>query len=93
MINDHLNIETFTEDKYLNNKETHIFSKKISMIKDDQLNEKVPLSEKEYLNKFEVCCELSINKIDKDKVSKMKEFILNIEDKNNVEDFFKIINK
>ena len=41
MVNDHLKIETFTDEKYLNNKETHQFAKKISMIKDDQLNEKV----------------------------------------------------
>ena len=122
MVNGHLNIETFTEEKYLSSKETHKFAEKISMIKNDMLNEKVltpqlfsitlasnekieikldnvyghpkvPLSEKEYLNKFEVCCASSINKIDKKNVSEMMAFILDFENKSNIVDFFKIIQK
>ena len=52
---------------------------------------KVPLTEKEYLKKFEVCCQSSQKKIDADKVDQIIEFIFNIENKNNVVDFFKII--
>ena len=120
MINDHLNIETFTEEKYLNNKETHEFASKIVMTKNDQLDEKVltpqlfyitlannekieinldnvyghpkvPLSEKEYLNKFRICCTSSKRKINKEKVNEMIDFILDLENKDNVIDFFKII--
>ena len=120
MINDHLNIDTFTNQKYLNNKETLKFANKIKIEKNDNLDEKVltpqffsvtlmddkkleikldnvyghpkvPLSEKEYLNKFNVCCETSIKKIDKHKINEMIEFILDIENKKNVIDFFKII--
>jgi len=120
MINDHLNIETFTEEKYLNNKETHEFASKIVMTKNDQLDEKVltpqlfyitlannekieinldnvyghpkvPLSEKEYLNKFRICCASSKRKINKEKVNEMIDFILDLENKDNVIDFFKII--
>ena len=40
MINNHLNIETFTDQKYLNNKETLNFAKKISMIKNEKFDEK-----------------------------------------------------
>jgi 2-methylcitrate dehydratase PrpD len=120
MINDHLNIDTFTDKKYLNNKETLKFADKIKIIKNDDLNEKVltpqlfnitlannkhieikldnvyghpkvPLSEKEYLNKFEVCCASSVKKIDKLKINEMMDFLLDIENKDNVIDFFKII--
>ena len=47
--------------------------------------------EREYLNKFNVCCESSIKKIDKHKINEMMDFILDIENKENVIDFFKII--
>ena len=120
MINDHLNIDTFTDQKYLSNKETLKFADKIKIEKNDNLDEKVltpqlfsvtltdnrkleikldnvyghpkaPLSEREYLNKFNVCCESSIKKIDKHKINEMMDFILDIENKENVIDFFKII--
>ena len=120
MINDHLNIETFTERKYLNNKDTLNFAKKIKMFKNDKLDQKVltpqkfiitlvndskieinldhvyghpkaPLSEKEYLEKFSKCCFSSTNKIDQNQVSRMIDFIFNLENKENVIDFFKII--
>jgi 2-methylcitrate dehydratase PrpD len=120
MINDHLNIDTFTDQKYLSNKETLKFANKIKIEKNDNLDEKVltpqlfsvtltdnrkleikldnvyghpkaPLSEIEYLNKFNVCCESSIKKIDKHKINEMMDYILDIENKENVIDFFKII--
>jgi hypothetical protein len=91
MINDHLDIETFTDRKYLDNEQTLNFSKKITMLKNKELDEKVltpqlftvilennkkieikldnvychpkvPLSEKEYLKKFEDCCQSSKKK-------------------------------
>ena len=40
---------------------------------------KVPLTEKEYLKKFEVCCQSSQKKIDADKVDQIIEFIFNID--------------
>ena len=120
MIHNHLNIETFTDRNYLDNKETRKFSEKITMFKNTDLDEKVltpqffsvtlqnnkkieikldnvyghpkvPLSEKEYLKKFEVCCESSIKKIEAKKVDKIIEFIFDIENKDNVIDIFKII--
>ena len=120
MINDHLNIETFTEKKYLNNKDTLNFAKKIKMFKNDKLDQKVltpqkfiitlvddskieinldhvygnpkaPLSEKEYLEKFSKCCFSSTNEIDQNQVNRMIDFIFNLEKKENVIDFFKII--
>ena len=120
MINDHLNIETFTEKKYLNNKDTLNFAKKIKMFKNNKLDQKVltpqkfiitlvndskieinldhvyghpkaPLSEKEYLEKFSKCCFSSTNEIDQNQVNRMIDFIFNLEKKENVIDFFKII--
>ena len=120
MINDHLNIETFTEKKYLNNKDTLNFAKKITMIKNDKLDQKVltpqkfiitlvnnskieinidhvyghpkaPLSEKEYLEKFSKCCFSSTNKVDQNQVNRMLDFIFDLENKDNVIDFFKTI--
>ena len=120
MINDHLNIETFTEKKYLNNEDTLNFAKKITMIKNDKLDQKVltpqkfvitlvndskieinldhvyghpkaPLSEKEYLKKFSNCCFSSTKKMDKNQVNGMVDFIFDLENKENVIDFFKII--
>ena len=120
MINDHLNIETFTEKKYLNNEDTLNFAKKIKMFKNDKLDQKVltpqkfiitlvndskieinldhvyghpkaPLSEKEYLEKFSKCCFSSTNEIDQNQVNRMIDFIFNLEKKENVIDFFKII--
>ena len=120
MINDHLNIETFTEKKYLNNKDTLNFAKKITMIKNDKLDQKVltpqkfvitlvndskieinldhvyghpkePLSKKEYLEKFSNCCFSSTKKIDKNQVNGMIDFIFDLENKENVIDFFEII--
>ena len=41
MINDHLDIESFTEEKYLKNTETLNFAKKITLIKNDKLDQKV----------------------------------------------------
>ena len=41
MVNDHLDIESFTEEKYLNNAETLNFAKKIIMIKNKKLDQKV----------------------------------------------------
>ena len=120
MINDHLDIETFTDRKYLDNQETLNFSKKITMLKNKELDEKVltpqvftvilennkkieikldnvyghpkvPLSEKEYLKKFEICCQSSKKKIKTDKVDQFIDFILNVETKSNIIDLFKII--
>ena len=120
MINNHLNIDTFTDERYLNNKETLKFADKIKIVKNDKLNEKVltpqlfsiilendkkieikldnvyghpkvPLSEKEYLNKFDVCCASSKRKIDENEIGNMKDFILNIEKKDSIVDFFKIV--
>ena len=122
MINDHLNIETFTDQKYLNNKETLNFAKKISMIKNEKFDEKVltpqlfyvtlqndekieinlenvyghpkvPLTEKEYLNKFDVCCAASSVAIDKINIQQIADFILDIDKKDNVVDLFNIIKK
>ena len=121
MINDHLNIETFTEKKYLNNKDTLNFANKITMIKNDKLDQKVltpqkfiitlvnnckieinidhvyghpkaPLSEKEYLEKFSKCCFSSTNKVNQNQVNRMQDFIFDLENKDNVIDFFKTIN-
>ena len=120
MINGHLNIETFTDRNYLDNKNTHEFAKKILINKNKNLDEKVltpqifsvllqndkkieikldnvyghpkvPLSENEYLKKFETCCEQSIKKIDQYKINQLQEFILNIEKKKNIVDLFKIV--
>ena len=52
---------------------------------------KVPLSENEYLKKFETCCEQSIKKIDQYKINQLQEFILNIEKKKNIVDLFNIV--
>ena len=52
---------------------------------------KVPLSEKEYLKKFEICCQSSKKKIKTDKVDQFIDFILNVETKSNIIDLFKII--
>jgi 2-methylcitrate dehydratase PrpD len=41
MINNHLDIESFTEKKYLNNSDTLDFAKKITMIKNETLDQKV----------------------------------------------------
>ncbi len=119
MINDHLDIETFTDRKYLDNQETLNFSKKITMLKNKELDEKVltpqvftvtlknnkkieikldnvyghpkvPLSEKEYLKKFEICCQSSKKKIKTNKVDQFIDFILNVETKSNITDLFKI---
>ena len=120
MINNHLDIETFTEKKYLNNSDTLDFAKKITMIKNEKLDQKVltpqkfiikllnnkkieinlndvyghpkvPLSEKEYLDKFSKCCLSSTKKIDKNQVCQMIDFIFDLENKTSVIDFFKII--
>ena len=50
-----------------------------------------PLSENEYLKKFETCCEQSIKKIDQYKINQLQEFILNIEKKKNIVDLFNIV--
>ena len=121
MVNNHLNIETFTDQKYLTNKETLNFAKKISMIKDEKFDEKVltpqlfditlqndekieinlenvyghpkvPLTEKEYLNKFDLCCSASSIAIKKNKMQELADFILSIEKKESVVDLFDIFN-
>ena len=120
MINNHLDIESFTEKKYLNNNETLDFAKKITLIKNEKLDQKVltpqkftitlvnnnkieinldhvyghpkaPLSEKEYLEKFSKCCFSSIKKIDNHQVNGMIDFIFDLENKENVIDFFNTI--
>ena len=120
MVNDHLDIESFTEEKYLNNTETLNFAKKIIMIKNDKLDQKVltpqkfiitlsnkskieinldhvyghpkvPLSEKEYLEKFSKCCFSSTKKIDDIQINRMIDFIFNLENQQNVIDFFNTI--
>ena len=50
-----------------------------------------PLSEKEYLEKFSKCCFSSNNKIDQNQVNRMLDFIFDLENKDNVIDFFKTI--
>ena len=106
--------------KYLNNTETLNFAKKIIMIKNEKLDQKVltpqkfiitlinkskieinldnvyghpkvPLSEKEYLEKFSKCCFSSVKKINKNQLNGMIDFIFNLENKENVIDFFKTI--
>ena len=120
MINGHLDIDSFTDQKYLTNPETLEFARKITMIKNDNLDQKVltpqkftvkltnnkaieinldhvyghpkaALSESEYLDKFHKCCLSSTKKIPKNKIDQMIDFILDLENKKNVIDFFKII--
>ena len=52
---------------------------------------KAPLSEKEYLEKFSKCCFSSTNKVDQNQVNRMLDFIFDLENKDNVIDFFKAI--
>ena len=52
---------------------------------------KAPLSEKEYLEKFSKCCFSSIKKIDNHQVNGMIDFIFDLENKENVIDFFNTI--
>ena len=62
----------------------------------DRLNKTgklVPLTEKEYLNKFDVCCAASSVAIDKINIQQIADFILDIDKKDNVVDLFKIIKK
>ena len=120
MINGHLDIDSFTDQKYLTNPETLEFARKITMIKNENLDQKVltpqkftvkltnnkkikinldhvyghpkvALSESEYLDKFHKCCLSSTKKITKNKIDQMIDFILDLENKKNVIDFFKII--
>jgi len=49
------------------------------------------LSEKEYLEKFSKCCFSSIKKIDNHQVNGMIDFIFDLENKENVIDFFNTI--
>lgn len=120
MINGHLDIDSFTDQKYLTNPETLEFARKITMIKNENLDQKVltpqkftvkltnnktleinldhvyghpkaALSESEYLDKFHKCCLSSTKKIPKNKIDQMIDFILDLENKKNVIDFFKII--
>ena len=120
MINGHLDIDSFTNKKYLTNSETLEFARKITMIKNENLDQKVltpqkftvkltnnkkieinldhvyghpkaALSESEYLDKFHKCCLSSTKKIPKNKIDQMIDFILDLENKKNVIDFFKII--
>ncbi|OUU55554.1 MAG: hypothetical protein CBC12_00330 [Candidatus Puniceispirillum sp. TMED52] len=120
MINGHLDIESFTEEKYLNNSETLDFAKKITLIKNEKLDQKaltpqkfvitlvnskkieinldnvyghpeVPMSEEECLDKFSKCCFSSTEKFDQDQVNAVIDFIFDLENKENVVDFFKVI--
>ena len=53
---------------------------------------KVPLTEKEYLNKFHLCCSASSIAIDKTSIQQLADFILSIEKKESVVDLFEIFN-
>ena len=52
---------------------------------------KEPLSEKEYLEKFSKCCFSSTKKIDDIQINRMIDFIFNLENQQNVIDFFNTI--
>ena len=120
MINGHLDIDSFTDRKYLTNPETLEFARKITMIKNENLDQKVltpqkftvkltnnktleinldhvyghpkaALSESEYIDKFHKCCLSSTQKIPKNKIDQIIDFILDLENQKNIIDFFKII--
>jgi len=49
------------------------------------------MSEEEYLDKFSKCCFSSTEKFDQNQVNALIDFIFDLENKENVVDFFKVI--
>ena len=87
--NDKLNEKVLTPQLFVIELKNH---KKIKIILNDVFGHpNVPLSEKEYIEKFKYCCSYSTTPIEKNKIQEIIDFIFDLEKKNDIVNLFEII--